>query len=61
MITNKTVARKLRDVFELDWLESATSKGEKKEDKKLIEAAIIKPPAAPVVAEFAPSKSRRLA
>ena len=46
---------------EMDWLESAASKGEKKEDKKLIEADIIKPPAAPVVAEFAPPKSRRLA
>ncbi len=61
VITNRAVARKLRDVFEADWLESATSKEDKKEDKKLIEAAIIKPPAAPVVAEFASSKSRRLA
>ena len=61
VITNGAVARKLRDVFEADWLESATSKEDKKEDKKLIEAAIIKPPAAPVVAEFASSKSRRLA
>ena len=61
VITNGAVARKLRDVFEADWLESAASKGEKKEDKKLIEAAIIKPPAAPVVAEFESSKSRRLA
>ena len=34
---------------------------EKKEDKKLIEAEIIKPPVAPVVAEFVPPKSRRLA
>jgi phosphatidylserine/phosphatidylglycerophosphate/cardiolipin synthase-like enzyme len=61
VITNGPVARKLRDVFEADWLESAASKEAKKEDKKLIEAAIIKPPAAPVVAEFAPPKSRRLA
>ena len=61
VITNGAVARKLRDVFEADWLESASSKDEKKEDKKLIEAAIIKPPAAPLVAEFEPSKSRRLA
>jgi cardiolipin synthase len=61
VITNRAVARKLRDIFEADWLESATSKEDKKEDKKLIEAAIIKPPAAPVVAEFEPSKSRRLA
>ncbi len=61
VITNRAVARKLRDIFEADWLESATSKEDKKEDKKLIEAAIIKPPAAPVVAEFESSKSRRLA
>ena len=61
VITNGAVARKLRDVFEIDWLESASSKGEKKEDKKLIEADIIKPPVAPVVAEFVPPKSRRLA
>jgi phosphatidylserine/phosphatidylglycerophosphate/cardiolipin synthase-like enzyme len=61
VITNGAVARKLRDIFEADWLESAASKEEKKEDKKLIEAAIIKPPVAPVVAEFVPSKSRRLA
>lgn len=61
VITNAAVARKLRDVFEADWLESAASKEEKKEDKKLIEADIIKPQAAPVVAEFAPPKSRRLA
>jgi cardiolipin synthase A/B len=61
VITNGAVARKLRDVFEADWLESATSKEDKKEDEKLIEAAIIKPPAAPVVAEFESSKSRRLA
>jgi phosphatidylserine/phosphatidylglycerophosphate/cardiolipin synthase-like enzyme len=61
VITNGAVAKKLRDVFELDWLESASSKGEKKEDKKLIEAEIIKPPVAPVVAEFVPPKSRRLA
>jgi phosphatidylserine/phosphatidylglycerophosphate/cardiolipin synthase-like enzyme len=60
VITNAAVARRLRDVFEADWLESASSKEEKKEDKKLIEAAIIKPPEAPVVAEFE-SKSRRLA
>jgi len=60
VITNNAVARKLRDIFEVDWLESAASKGEKKEDKKLIEAEIIKPPATPVVAEFE-SKSRRLA
>jgi phosphatidylserine/phosphatidylglycerophosphate/cardiolipin synthase-like enzyme len=60
VITNRTVARTLRDIFELDWLESATSKEEKKEDKKLIEAAIIKPPETPIVAEFEP-KSRRLA
>jgi len=60
VITNNAVARKLRDIFEVDWLESAASKGEKKEDKKLIEADIIKPPATPVVAEFE-SKSRRLA
>jgi phosphatidylserine/phosphatidylglycerophosphate/cardiolipin synthase-like enzyme len=61
VITNGAVARKLRDIFEIDWLESASSKGEKKEDKKLIEAEIIKPPVAPVVAEFVPPKSRRLA
>jgi cardiolipin synthase A/B len=61
VITNGPVARKLRDIFEADWLESASSKGEKKEDKKLIEADIIKPPVAPVVAEFDASKSRRLA
>lgn len=61
VITNGAVARKLRDIFEADWLESAASKTEKKEDQKLIEADIIKPPAAPVVAEFAPPKSRRLA
>ena len=61
VITNGAVARKLRDIFEADWLESAATKGEKKEDKKLIEAAIIKPPVAPVVAEFVPPKSRRLA
>jgi phosphatidylserine/phosphatidylglycerophosphate/cardiolipin synthase-like enzyme len=61
VITNGAVARKLRDIFEADWLESATSKEDKKDDKKLIEAAIIKPPAAPVVAEFESSKSRRLA
>ena len=61
VITNSAVARKLRDVFEADWLESAASKEDKKEDKKLIEADIIKPPAAPVVAEFVPPKSRRLA
>jgi phosphatidylserine/phosphatidylglycerophosphate/cardiolipin synthase-like enzyme len=61
IITNVAVARKLRDIFEADWLDSATSKEEKKEDKKLIEAAIIKPPEAPVVAEFSPSRSRRLA
>ena len=60
VITNAAVARKLRDIFEADWLESAASKEEKKEDKKLIEAAIIKPPETPVVAEFE-SKSRRLA
>ena len=60
VITNAAVARKLRDVFEADWLESASSKEEKKEDKKLIEADIIRPPEAPVVAEFE-SKSRRLA
>jgi len=60
VITNNAVARKLRDIFEADWLESAASKGEKKEDKKLIEAEIIKPPVTPVVAEFE-SKSRRLA
>jgi cardiolipin synthase len=61
VISNGAVARKLRDIFEADWLESAASKEDKKEDKKLIEADIIKPPAAPVVAEFAPPKSRRLA
>jgi phosphatidylserine/phosphatidylglycerophosphate/cardiolipin synthase-like enzyme len=61
IITNVAVARKLRDIFEADWLDSAASKEEKKEDKKLIEAAIIKPPEAPVVAEFSPSRSRRLA
>lgn len=61
VITNVAVARKLRDIFEVDWLESAASKGDKKEDKKLIKADIIKPPAAPVVAEFVPPKSRRLA
>jgi phosphatidylserine/phosphatidylglycerophosphate/cardiolipin synthase-like enzyme len=61
VITNAAVARKLRDVFEADWLESAASKEDKKDDKKLIEADIIKPPVAPVVAEFESSKSRRLA
>jgi phosphatidylserine/phosphatidylglycerophosphate/cardiolipin synthase-like enzyme len=61
VITNAAVAGKLRDIFEADWLESAASKEDKKEDKKLIEADIIKLPAAPVVAEFAPPKSRRLA
>jgi phosphatidylserine/phosphatidylglycerophosphate/cardiolipin synthase-like enzyme len=61
VITNGAVARKLRDVFEADWLESAASKEDKKEDKKLIAADIIKPPAVPVVAEFVPPKSRRLA
>jgi cardiolipin synthase len=60
VITNGAVARKLRDVFEADWLESAASKEDKKEDKKLIDADIIKPPGTPVVAEFE-SKSRRLA
>jgi phosphatidylserine/phosphatidylglycerophosphate/cardiolipin synthase-like enzyme len=40
MITNRSVAKKLRDVFERDWEESATKKeekvekAEKKEDKK---------------------------
>ncbi len=61
IITNRTVARKLRDVFEMDWLESAASKDEKKEDLKLIEAAIIKPPAAAAMAVVGPAKSRRLA
>lgn len=61
VITNAAVARKLRDIFEADWLESAASKEDKKDDKKLIDAAIIKPPVAPVVAEFESSKSRRLA
>jgi len=61
VITNGAVARKLRDIFEADWLESAASKEDKKEDKKLIEADIIRLPAAPVVAEFVPPKSRRLA
>jgi len=61
VISNSAVARKLRDIFEADWLESAASKEDKKEDKKLIEADIIKPSAAPVVAEFVPPKSRRLA
>jgi cardiolipin synthase A/B len=61
VITNTSAARKLRDIFEADWLESAATKEEKKEDKKLIEADIIRPPAAPVVAEFVPPKSRRLA
>lgn len=61
VITNSAVARKLRDIFEADWLESAASKEDKKEDKKLIEADIIRLPAAPVVAEFVPPKSRRLA
>ena len=60
VIRNSAVARKLRDIFEIDWLESATSKVEKKEDKKLIEAAVIKPPAAATVA-IAFAKSRRLA
>jgi cardiolipin synthase len=60
VITNAAVARKLRDIFEADWLESAASKEDKKEDKKLIDADIIKPPGTPVVAEFE-SKSRRLA
>jgi len=61
VITNAAVAGKLRDIFEADWLESAASKEDKKEDKKLIEADIIKPQAAPVVAEFVSPKSRRLA
>ena len=61
VITSSAVARKLRDIFEADWLESAVSKEDKKEDKKMIDADIIKPPAAPVVAEFEPPKSRRLA
>ena len=61
VITNGAVARKLRDIFEADWLESAASKEDKKEDKKLIEAEIIKPATAPVVAEFVPPKSRLLA
>jgi phosphatidylserine/phosphatidylglycerophosphate/cardiolipin synthase-like enzyme len=37
VITNGAVARKLRDIFEADWLESAASKDDKKEDQKLIE------------------------
>jgi hypothetical protein len=53
-------ARTLRDLFETDWLESAASREEWKEDEKLIEAAIIKPPAA-AIAAVAPAKSRRLA
>ena len=61
VMSNSAVARKLRDIFEADWLESAASKEDKKEDKKLIKAEIIKPPVAPVVAEFVPPKSRRLA
>lgn len=62
VISNSTVAKKIRDVFELDWLESAASKDEKKEDQKLIEAAVIKPPTAPIVAVVsAPTKARRLA
>jgi cardiolipin synthase A/B len=60
VITNRTVARKLRDLFEIDWLDSAASKEEKKEDRKLIEAAVIKPPAAGMVAVLS-AKSRRLA
>jgi cardiolipin synthase len=60
VIANGAVARSLRDLFEIDWLESATSKEEKKEDRKLIEAEIIKPPAAAMVADV-PAKSRRLA
>jgi phosphatidylserine/phosphatidylglycerophosphate/cardiolipin synthase-like enzyme len=34
IINNASVARKIRDVFEADWVESASSKEEKKEDKK---------------------------
>ena len=34
LITNRSVARKLRDVFERDWADSATKKDEKKEHKE---------------------------
>jgi phosphatidylserine/phosphatidylglycerophosphate/cardiolipin synthase-like enzyme len=50
VITNSAVAKKLRDVFEADWIESASSKEEKKEDKKLVEIGALKPPAATMVA-----------
>jgi cardiolipin synthase A/B len=39
LITNRSVAKKLREVFERDWLESASGKEEKKKDaKRIIEA-----------------------
>ena len=44
VITNGAVARKLRDIFEADWLESAASKEEKKEDKKALEEVSDKGP-----------------
>jgi len=34
LITNRSVAKKIRDTFENDWRDSASSKEEKKEDKK---------------------------
>lgn len=34
LITNRSVAKKIRDTFESDWKDSASSKEEKKEDKK---------------------------
>jgi len=39
LITNRSVAKKLREVFERDWQESASGKEEKKKDaKRIIEA-----------------------
>jgi len=40
LITNRSVAKKIQDVFERDWLESASGKEEKKKDtKRIIDAA----------------------
>jgi phosphatidylserine/phosphatidylglycerophosphate/cardiolipin synthase-like enzyme len=36
LITNRSVAKKIREVFERDWLESASGKEEKKKDAKRI-------------------------
>jgi len=36
LITNRSVAKKLREVFERDWLEAASGKEEKKKDAKRI-------------------------